>query len=105
MPRASGGWGPSRWGYAARSSGPRPRLHATPGALARHLDPRTGQSPALELIDAELAALTDQDDHDGLMIFMPPQEGKSQRVSRRYPEWLLVHEPATRVAVISYEQD
>jgi predicted phage terminase large subunit-like protein len=37
------------------------------------------------------------------MIFMPPQEGKSQRVSRRYPEWLLTHDPALRMAIVSYD--
>src|SRR6266700_2488120 len=44
--------------------------------LAPALDRKTGRSTALDLIDAELVALTDQADHDALMILMPPQEGK-----------------------------
>src|SRR5699024_9948919 len=55
---------------------------ATPGALAQHLDPRTRQTPALDLIDNELARLADTPD-GRLIVSMPPQEGKSQRCSRR----------------------
>lgn len=34
---------------------------------------------------------------------MPPQEGKSERVSRRFPAWLLTRNPDTRIAIVSYE--
>lgn len=98
-------FGASPWEYAARWFEPRPRRHATPGALSRALDNRTGTSPALTLIDQALTDLTDGDDHNALMIFMPPQEGKSQRASRRYPEWLLDHNPSLRIAIISYGED
>jgi predicted phage terminase large subunit-like protein len=33
---------------------------------------------------------------------MPPQEGKSQRVSRFFVIWLLIHHPDKRVAIVSY---
>ncbi|WP_434080378.1 hypothetical protein [Sanguibacter sp. Z1732] len=34
---------------------------------------------------------------------MPPQEGKSQRASRRFPLWALTRNPDLRVAIASYE--
>ncbi|MEO9246456.1 phage terminase large subunit [Citricoccus nitrophenolicus] len=34
---------------------------------------------------------------------MPPQEGKSQLCSRRFPLWMLTQQPNTRIAVASYE--
>lgn len=85
---------------------PRRRRYATPGLLAKALDDKTGSSPPLEKIDEELIALIDpRSDHNALAVSMPPQEGKSQRCSRRFPEWLLDHDPTLRVAVVSYEQD
>jgi predicted phage terminase large subunit-like protein len=38
------------------------------------------------------------------MIFMPPQEGKSQRVSRRFPTWLLSQDPTLRIAIVSFQE-
>lgn len=73
-----------------------------PGELARTLDPRTVQTPALDLIDAELIRLASTPD-GRLIISMPPQEGKSQRCSRRFPLWALTRNPDTRVAIASYE--
>jgi predicted phage terminase large subunit-like protein len=78
------------------------RRWATPGDLARHLDPKTRQTPALDLIDAELVRLLDTPD-GRLVISMSPQEGKSQRTSRRFPLWALTQRPDTRVAIASYE--
>lgn len=83
---------------------PRPRRWATPGAMAQHLDPATRQSPALDLIDAELVALADGVT-DKVMLFMPPQEGKSQRVSRWFPLWLLAQDPRLRIVIVSYDQE
>lgn len=37
-----------------------------------------------------------------LMLFMPPQEGKSELVSRRLPPWVLGNHPEWRVALVSY---
>ena len=38
-----------------------------------------------------------------LIWTMPPQEGKSQRVSRTFPLWLLLRNPQARIAIASYE--
>jgi predicted phage terminase large subunit-like protein len=78
------------------------RRWATPGALAQHLDPHTAETPALELIDRYLVE-TVGTPNGRLIISMPPQEGKSQRVSRRFPTWLLVSDPDLRIAIASYE--
>lgn len=74
----------------------------SPGALAVDLDSRTIQTPALDLIDAELVRLLDTPD-GRLIIQMPPQEGKSQRASRRFPLWALEQNPDLRIAIASYE--
>lgn len=80
------------------------RAWPTPGALAHDLDPRTKQTPALTLIDSAIVDTYQQ--HDGrLLLSMPPQEGKSQRVSRWFPLWVLTRNPDTRIAIVSYEAD
>jgi phage terminase large subunit-like protein len=90
--------------HAARHYEPHPRRWPTPGALALALDPATKTSPALEIIDRELVRLTDHlVPAEGLLVFCAPQEGKSQKVSRRYPEWLLADNPGLRIAIVSYE--
>lgn len=76
--------------------------YATPGELARALDPATVQTPALDLIDAALVEAADTPDSRTIIV-MPPQEGKSQRATRRFVEWALKHNPDTRVAICSYE--
>lgn len=81
---------------------PPPPRWATPGELARDLDPKTVQTPALDLIDAELVRAANTPD-SRLIISMPPQEGKSQRASRRFPLWVLTQRPDTRIAIVSYE--
>ncbi|MDL4812806.1 phage terminase large subunit family protein [Actinomadura opuntiae] len=83
---------------------PQPAQFATPGALAVALDPTTVQTPALDVIDRELVALADGDS-DRLMIFMPPQEGKSVRTSQRFVEWVLKRDPSLRVAIVSYADE
>lgn len=80
------------------------RRWATPGQMAKALDPTTVQTPALDVIDRELVALADGVS-DRLMIFMPPQEGKSVRTSQRFVEWLLHREPDLRVAIVSYADE
>ena len=40
-----------------------------------------------------------------LMIFIPPQHGKSELSSRRYPAYVLGREPKTKIAVCSYSAD
>jgi predicted phage terminase large subunit-like protein len=92
--------------HAARRYERRARTWARPGDMARALDPGTRDSLALQVIDRELIALADhQVPADALAIFLPPQEGKSTRVARRFPEWLLEHNPALRIAIVSYEKE
>ena len=88
--------------HAARSFEPRRRRWVTPGAMAQHLDPKTLQTPALGLIDQALVDLLNTPD-GRLVLSMPPQEGKSQRTSRRFPLWALTQNPDLRIAIASYE--
>lgn len=74
---------------------------ATPGELARDLDPKTIQTPALELIDQALLDVA-EGRCDRLMLALAPQEGKSQRTSRRFPLWMLTRNPDLRIAIVSY---
>ena len=37
-----------------------------------------------------------------LMIFVPPQHGKSEISTRRYPAWTLGHDPNQKIGVVSY---
>lgn len=90
------------WEAAARRFEPPRRRWATPGLMAQHLEPKTRQTGALDLIDAELVRLLDTPD-GRLIISMPPQEGKSQRTSRRFPLWALTQNPDLRIAIASYE--
>lgn len=66
------------------------------------LDPTTRQTPALDLLDAKLRAVA-EGRITRLIWSMPPQEGKSERVSRRFPAWLLRRNPDLRIAIASYE--
>jgi predicted phage terminase large subunit-like protein len=95
----------SAYEYAARLFEAGARRYPTPGALAAMLDPATRSSPALDLIDAELTRFFTTTEADALEVSLPPQEGKSQRISRRTPEWLLDHDPSLRIAMVSYELD
>lgn len=88
--------------YAARAFETPPARWDSPGALARALDPTTRQTAALDLIDAALIDVADGR-CERLIVSMPPQEGKSQRTSRRFPTWLLTRDPELRIAVASYE--
>ena len=88
---------------AARAFEPAPPPRwATPGALAQAFDPKTRQTPALELIDQTLVEAFHTADAR-VIITMPPQEGKSQRASRRFPLWALTQNPELRFAICSYE--
>lgn len=89
--------------YAAQL--PRDRKWNTPGDLACALDPTTVQTPALRKLDEELKRLMDEPAVDKLMISMPPQEGKSVRVSHYFPLWLLQHNPELRIAIVSYTDE
>jgi predicted phage terminase large subunit-like protein len=73
--------------------------------MATELDRTHRQTVMLDLFDRELVELFDGTDNRNLMIFCPPQEGKSQKVSRRTPAWLLAHDPTLRIAIVSYAGD
>ena len=83
---------------------PTPRIWETPGQLAAAIDRTTVQTPALDLIDGELVRAWNTPDAR-LIVCMPPQEGKSTRVTKTFPLWALLQNPETRVAIASYSQD
>ena len=86
----------------ARAVAPRTVSWATPGELAADLDPKNVQTPALDVIDAALVRAYNTPDAR-LIISMPPQEGKSQRATRRFTEWVLSKDPDKRVIIASYQ--
>jgi predicted phage terminase large subunit-like protein len=96
--------GPEWAEHAARAFEPTARRFATPGDLARALEPSTVQTPALELIDAALVDV-EEGRCDRLIICMSPQEGKSTRVTMMGPLFMLTRNPDRRIAVVSYGQD
>lgn len=71
-----------------------------PGQLAKHVDTLTISTPALEILDDALVDVR-TGKHPLTIFTMPPQEGKSERVSRHFPHWMLLHDPDLRVASIS----
>lgn len=75
--------------------------YPTPGDVARALEPRTVQTPALDIIDAGLVEAADGI-APRLLISMAPQEGKSVRVSRWFVLWLLLRNPDMRIGIVSY---
>jgi predicted phage terminase large subunit-like protein len=91
----------------------KPRRWSAPGDLAQSLDSKVKQSPALLKIDEALVRLSKRQCRlpDGrtngrkLMVFMPPQEGKSERCSHWFPLWLLEHNPNLRIAIVSYSDE
>ncbi|WP_445154136.1 hypothetical protein ACTWLI_12475 [Arthrobacter sp. Hor0625] len=88
------------WEAAARMFEPADK-YATPGALARAIDPATVQTPALDLIDQALVDV-EAGRTNRLIISMPPQEGKSTRVTKVGPLWFLTRNPERRIAVVPY---
>jgi predicted phage terminase large subunit-like protein len=81
-----------------------PLVFATPGEMAKHIDPRTVQTPALDILDAALVDAANGQ-RPRLIFTMPPQEGKSWRVSRAFPLWLLHRNPDLRIGIVSYAED
>ena len=75
--------------------------YESPGALAVATEPKTLQTPALRVLDAAIVdAVTGVAPR--LIFTMPPQEGKSQRVSRWTPAWALMRNPDLRIGLVSY---
>jgi predicted phage terminase large subunit-like protein len=73
---------------------------STPGEMAVALDRGTVQTPALLLIDDRLVAVA-AGDVERQMFSMPPQEGKSLRISVWFAVWLLHRNPNLRIAIVS----
>ena len=83
---------------------PTSRRWETPGDLAQFCDPRILKTPALDVIDRALVANYDKID-GRLIISCPPQIGKSQKVARWFPLWVLTMAPDTRIGIVSYEHN
>lgn len=80
------------------------RRYPHPGDFAVALQPSvTRQTPALQAIDRELR-LVATGELNRLMLFVPPQEGKSTRTACWYPFWRIVSDPSLRIAIVSYSQ-
>lgn len=93
----------SPWEHAARMfDKPEPK-YATPGELALALDPRTKQTPTLDLIDQALVELYNTPD-GRLILSVAPQEGKSTRVAKDFVTWVHTMNPNCRVVTASYGQ-
>lgn len=89
--------------HAAREFEPRPLKWATPGELAKAIDPATVQTPALDLIDDAIAwAYSTRGAR--LAVSIAPQEGKSSRLTRVGSLWALIRNPELRVGIVSYSQ-
>lgn len=91
------------WDAAAKYFEPPARRWDSPGALAAELTPTTVTTPALQLIDQALVDLMNVPD-GRLIVTMPPQEGKSTRVAKDFPIWLLTQNPELRIVTASYAQ-
>lgn len=94
---------PSPWDAAARYFEPPTRRWDTPGHMAAELNDKTVTTTALQLIDQALVDLLDTPD-GRLIITMPPQEGKSTRVAKDFPTWVLTQNPDARIVTASYSQ-
>jgi predicted phage terminase large subunit-like protein len=89
--------------YAARAFEPTAEPQwPTPGDLAAYLDYRTVHTPALRLLDRNLTDVAGRRTQR-LLWTMSPQEGKSQRIARTFPLWLLLQNPEARIGIASYE--
>lgn len=87
---------------ALRTQGQR-RVWDTPGELAQAISPATVQTPALDVIDdAIMWAHSTRDAR--LIVSLPPQEGKSERVTKTGTLWALTNNPELRVGIASYAQ-
>lgn len=74
----------------------------SPLDMAVDIDPTVVRTPALDLINEKLVEAYNTP-NSRLIITCPPQLGKSQLASRRFPLWLLLQNPEARIALASYE--
>ncbi|HZV25092.1 MAG TPA: phage terminase large subunit [Acidothermaceae bacterium] len=75
----------------------------TPGSLAAAISPGTIQTPALDVVDGAVAWAFRTPDAR-LAISLPPQEGKSERVTKIGSLWALARSPGLRIGIASYSQ-
>jgi predicted phage terminase large subunit-like protein len=92
---------------ADQEFGGRRRRWPTPGAMAEQIGMRTRLGPyrstkLTRLLDDSLVDVADGHT-DRLMIFCPPQEGKSVKVSLQYPLWRLAEDPTLWIAIVSFQ--
>lgn len=78
-------------------------MWATPGELAAAIVPATVQTPALDLIDDALVEAYSTP-NARLILSVPPQEGKTERVTKTGSLWALIRDPELRVGIVSYAQ-
>lgn len=97
-------WLPSLANACLQVEKPSSDRWATPGDLAKALEPRTVQTPALDLIDAQMVKIANGE-IDRQIICMPPQEGKSTRVTITTPLWMLTRNPRLRIPIVSFQQE
>jgi len=77
-------------------------------AYCQYVDPRYEAQPHVRLLASKLQQVALYIASGGkqgigrLMIFMPPQHGKSQLASRHFPAWLLGLLPDSRIILTSY---
>lgn len=75
-----------------------------PVVLARGLDHTYRMRPHLRVIGEALAGVQ-RGDYDRLLIYTPPQVGKSTTVAEWFPFWWLCLYPMDRIGVTSYGDD
>jgi len=74
------------------------------GDFCERMDPSYVAYPHSRAIVEHLEAL-ERRDIDKLMIFMPPQNGKTYHASERFPAWYLGRNPRHWVGIVSYTAD
>jgi len=80
------------------------KKYATPGELAKVVEPTTKQTALMDLLDQTLVDI-ETGVCDRVLISCPPQEGKSTRVTKTGPLWFLLNNPDRRIAIASYNQE
>lgn len=75
----------------------------SPGQLACTINPKIVQTPALALLD-EVVVRAMRTPDSRTIITMPPQEGKSERVTKTGTLWGLTEDPDLRFAIVAYNQ-
>jgi predicted phage terminase large subunit-like protein len=88
---------------ATRRRAARAPKWATPGKLAAAIDPTTVQTPALDIVD-DAVVWAYSTPGARLILSMPPQEGKSERVTKTGVLWALTQNQDLRAGIVSYAQ-